>query len=292
MRVRILICARLVACLFIAVGLLWPTPNALARPPSPEEVRTLVEDYAPVLYFHSEEIFRPQSVDVLLRTARLRQTRGTLPDANILSKVSLNALPSYHDLSYYLDVWLGDNGSSDARNYSALRDYYLRALSPSIGGPPVVTYAHMTSDEDSGQVTIQYWFFYFYNDWFNKHEGDWEMIQVMLDRAGETPVLFVEGASPRWPDTFDTSDALWDAPDLAWMAQSMPTWDLLKGLALSFLLAVVPAYIYLAVLYYADRYEKEPLRLVLTAFFWGAWPALRHRRQRAARPADAQHDRR
>jgi len=27
------------------------------------------------------------------------------------------------------------------------------------------------------------------------------------------------------------------------------------------------------VLYYADRYEKEPLRLVLSAFFWGAWPA-------------------
>ena len=44
-------------------------------------------------------------------------------------------------------------------------------------------------------------------------------------------------------------------------------------MAISFLIAVVPAYILLALLDYADRYEKEPLRLVLTAFFWGAWPA-------------------
>jgi RsiW-degrading membrane proteinase PrsW (M82 family) len=36
-----------------------------------------------------------------------------------------------------------------------------------------------------GRVAIQYWFFYYYNDWYNKHEGDWEMIQVELDAAGQ-----------------------------------------------------------------------------------------------------------
>jgi RsiW-degrading membrane proteinase PrsW (M82 family) len=498
--------------LLIVLLSLLPATDAQADLLSPGMVQEWVETYKPVLYFHQEEIFRPQPVDVLLLTARLRQTRGTLPDANVLSRVSSAALAGYRDLSYYLDVWLGDNGSSDARNYSALRDRYLAALSPEAGGPPVVAYAHVVDGEAAGQITIQYWFFYFYNDWFNKHEGDWEMIQVTLDRggqpqwvvysqhqggtrrswqdapveggthpvvyvalgshanyfsgnelyphgrvvgnsqvtvldrtglagrvtpeitmlpdrrpeaqngplpaelawmdfagrwgektsvagfegptgpcfkgnqwerpftwgmkqpldletwygnrlqiavgnaagrvdlvssqtanmnavetladrtilhrdplsnevfianiaappnsrfdltvnvpaphngtisryvfhtaalaaagraslavrAGETPVLFVEGSTPRWPDAFDTRDALWDAPDLAWMAQSIPTWDLLKGLALSFVLAVAPAYFYLAVLYYADRYEKEPLRLVLTAFFWGAWPA-------------------
>ncbi len=501
-----------VTCAVIVSSLLLPTATALAGSLSPADLEGLIEDYRPVLYFHPDEIFRPQPVDVLLQTARLRQIRGALPDANVLSTISLNALPTYQDISYYLDVWLGDEGSSDARNYSALRDYYLAGLSPEAGGPPIVTYAHVTDDEAAGQITIQYWFFYFYNDWFNKHEGDWEMIQVMLDRtgqpqwavysqhqggtrrqwrdvpvengthpvvyvslgshanyfwgdelfahgrvvgnsqvtvldrtglrgrvmpeaillpdrhpgaqddplasdlawmdfagrwgektsvagfegptgpcfkgdqwerpyawgmsqpldletwygnrlrvdtantpiqidlvssqeaqtlaverlnslvllhrdpqpdevftaniaappdqrfdleaqvpspqsgvvtrylfrsvalteagraslamrSGETPVLFVEGSSPRWPDTFATRDALWDAPDLAWMAQSIPTWDLLKGLALSFALAVMPAYLYLAVLYYADRYEKEPLRLVMSAFFWGAWPA-------------------
>lgn len=46
---------------------------------------------------------------------------------------------------------------------------------------------------DGGALWLQYWFFYFYND-FNvigpllkagRHEGDWEMIQLRLDAAGE-----------------------------------------------------------------------------------------------------------
>ena len=101
-------------------------------------------------------------------------------------------------------MWLGDTGSSDARNYTALRDYYLAALSPLVGGPPVVTYAHVVADKNRDHITIQYWFFYFYNDWFNKHEGDWEMIQVMLDRTGQPEWAVYSqhqgGTRRRWRD--------------------------------------------------------------------------------------------
>jgi len=58
-------------------------------------------------------------------------------------------------------------------------------LSPEAGGPPIVAYAHVVRDEDPQHITIQYWLFYYYNDWFNKHEGDWEMVQVVLSAAGE-----------------------------------------------------------------------------------------------------------
>jgi RsiW-degrading membrane proteinase PrsW (M82 family) len=57
------------------------------------------------------------------------------------------------------------------------------------------------------------------------------------------------------------------------MAQEISTWDLVKGLAISWFVGVIPAFVYLVLLYYADRYEKEPKRLLVTAFFWGAWPA-------------------
>ena len=44
--------------------------------------------------------------------------------------------------------------------------------------PPAV-YAHVTTDPDHpGQLVLQYWMFYVYNDWNNLHEGDWEMIQL------------------------------------------------------------------------------------------------------------------
>ena len=32
-----------------------------------------------------------------------------------------------------------------------------------------------------GRLALQYWFFYPYNDYTNKHEGDWEMVQLLLD---------------------------------------------------------------------------------------------------------------
>jgi hypothetical protein len=57
-------------------------------------------------------------------------------------------------------------------------------------------YGHAVVDDD-GDLWLQYWFFYFYNDYnlignFLKaglHEGDWEMIQIRL--KGETPDLAI-----------------------------------------------------------------------------------------------------
>ncbi len=44
--------------------------------------------------------------------------------------------------------------------------------------PPTV-YAHVATQADApGKLSLQYWFFYLFNDWNNKHEGDWEMVQL------------------------------------------------------------------------------------------------------------------
>lgn len=54
-------------------------------------------------------------------------------------------------------------------------------------------YGHARRDRD-GALWLQYWFFYFYNDYhlafdIGLHEGDWEMIQLRLD--GEIPDVAV-----------------------------------------------------------------------------------------------------
>jgi RsiW-degrading membrane proteinase PrsW (M82 family) len=158
---------------------------SLAQEAFPYDDRELAELFAPVLYFHPAELFRPQSVDVMVNTARLRQAQHNWLDLNILPQVSLTDLFQYSDTSYNLDVWLGDEGASDFKNYSAHRAYYQSVLSPDAGGPSIVTYAHVVRDEHPKHVTIQYWLFYYYNDWFNKHEGDWEMVQVILSSSGD-----------------------------------------------------------------------------------------------------------
>ena len=80
--------------------------------------------------FHDAEIFRPQSVDVLISTAQLRQAVQVWFEANVLEEVTLEDLPEFQDESYALDAWYGDAGSSDYRNYSAHRARYLSLLSP------------------------------------------------------------------------------------------------------------------------------------------------------------------
>jgi hypothetical protein len=47
-----------------------------------------------------------------------------------------------------------------------------------------VAYAHIAREEGHEGFALQYWLFYYFNDWNNKHEGDWEMLQLTF--AGPT----------------------------------------------------------------------------------------------------------
>ncbi len=168
----------------VAISLGAERGEAQAQDNSPDD-QALIEKFAPVLYFHPTELFRPQAVEVLLGSARLRQQRSFWFDTNVLSNVSIAELFGYRDESFFIDAWYGSDWASDSKNYSSHRTYYHTLLSPDQGDYPVVAYAHVVRDERPIRITIQYWFFYFYNDWFNKHEGDWEMVQVMLDELGD-----------------------------------------------------------------------------------------------------------
>ncbi len=50
--------------------------------------------------------------------------------------------------------------------------------------------------------------------------------------------------------------------------------ELVIGLLLAAIVGVVPMVVYALVLWWFDRYEKEPLGLVVAAFLWGAVPAV------------------
>jgi RsiW-degrading membrane proteinase PrsW (M82 family) len=189
----------------LLLALVFTKTSVSAQGNSPQEDQELAERYAPVLYFHRDEIFRPQSVDVIIQTARLRQDIRYWFDVNVLNDVVIQDLVTYRDASYVLDVWYGNSGASDYKNYSAHRAYYEAFLSPDVGGPSVTTYAHVFRDGASGTITIQYWLFYYYNDWFNKHEGDWELVQVMLDKNEEPEWVVLSqhhgGTRRSWNDT-------------------------------------------------------------------------------------------
>ncbi len=58
------------------------------------------------------------------------------------------------------------------------------------GPPPPMIYGRVLVDPNNPQFTVlQYWFFWLYNDWNNRHEGDWEMMQIVFDAASPEAAL-------------------------------------------------------------------------------------------------------
>ncbi len=185
-----------------------------------KEDAELAQMYAPVLYFHPGEVFRPQPVEVMVNSARLRQARRNwFAGVNVLTEVTTADLIDYGDGSYALDAWYGDKGSSGYINYTSHRAYYQAELSPEADANlPVVAYAHIVRDQDGGHITIQYWLFYYYNDWFNKHEGDWEMVQVVLDSAGDPEWVVLSQHHGGTRRSWDTAQIEEDTHPVAYVA--------------------------------------------------------------------------
>jgi hypothetical protein len=49
-------------------------------------------------------------------------------------------------------------------------------------GQPSLAYAHVTTEPGvPGKLALEYWFYYYFNDFNNKHESDWEGIQLVFD---------------------------------------------------------------------------------------------------------------
>ena len=133
----------------------------------------LAEAYAPVLRLHSDEAFRPKPVEVMLDNAVLKRRVPSGRDPILSEAPTVAALLQDTDPSLYLTYRPGTSLGHLERQYRE------------------VVYARLVADGEF--LFLQYHFFYAYNDWVNKHEGDWEMIQVALPRGA------LDGERSGWP---------------------------------------------------------------------------------------------
>ena len=156
-----------------------------AAPPSAGATNSragrLAARYSPVVALRKQaepcgsgEAYRPTSVGLVLGNSEvaLRNPEGTL-----VKKAPTGAELWGRGDGYYLDL-PGDpldpgcGYEEDFRRWSA-------GLKPSV-------YARVASDPDHpGKLAVQYWLYYIFNDFTDKHESDWEMAQV--DFAAPTP---------------------------------------------------------------------------------------------------------
>ncbi len=125
------------------------------------------------------EAYRPTSVDIILRRQEvlLRDPSGRVAER----------APTASDLwrratgGYYLDL------PGDPLNPRCGYAKQFRAWND--GRKPSV-YAHIATDPaDPGKMAVEYWFYYTFNDFTDKHESDWEMAQVDFDAPNASEAL-------------------------------------------------------------------------------------------------------
>jgi hypothetical protein len=183
----------LAALLVLTASASLPLTASAGAASTPEEDQ-LVEAYAPHLMLREqtdkdgncntreEQYNPPTTVDTVLgnRTVKLVHYVGG-QDLTIKTGPTAADIAGLGD-DYYLDL-PGDpldvqcpKVGSYATDFKALRD---------AGRAPAVTYAHIATEPGYTGLVVQYFFFYYFNQFNDVHEGDWEGMQISFD--ADTP---------------------------------------------------------------------------------------------------------
>ncbi len=67
---------------------------------------------------------------------------------------------------------------------------YRNAFIEAGGNENVVIYAAIHRQQQ--RLVLQYWFFYYFNPWVNRHEGDWEKIQLEFPTTDVLAILSLD----------------------------------------------------------------------------------------------------
>jgi hypothetical protein len=94
-----------------------------------------------------------------------------------LDRKAWDQLPDRDANGNRVEYWI--DGPGDDRARQGLSDWRHRWQAAADKTP--TQYAHVFwLNRARGELVVQYWFFYPFNEWINHHEGDWEHVNVVL----------------------------------------------------------------------------------------------------------------
>ena len=176
---------RFAACVVVVLAALAAAPGAWA---DLADEQALAERFAPVVRLVEQqeecgpgEPYLPIDVDLVLeeRTVALR---GPWNAADLV-KIA----PAAEDLAGLYEYHLDYPGH--ALDPGCDYERWQRQVLTADGAEPTV-YAHVATEAGKpGQLALQYWLFYVFNDFNNLHEGDWEMIQLVFEASDAAEAL-------------------------------------------------------------------------------------------------------
>ena len=177
-----------------ALAILAFVPATSAVDAQSTDEQELAERYAPIVMLRTQEAdcdsdgepFAPMAVDLLLDNPQiaLRQVGNGDP--------TVTRAPGASDLAdlgegFYLDF------PGDSLRPGCLYEQDHNRFN---AGQPAVVYAHVAQQPDRPDLlALQYWLFWYYNDWNNKHEGDWEFVQLLFPASTVAEALATDPVS-------------------------------------------------------------------------------------------------
>jgi hypothetical protein len=172
---------------FVAVAGAWSVAATMAQAAeSPQQ--ELVSAYAPIVMLRAqedppcdtaEEQYEPTTVNAVLGNPRVNLTRPAGEGEPAITRPA----PTAADIAGLGGRWHLDlpgnplsPGCTYAKDFAALK---------AAGEAPPITYAHIARERGHSGLAVQYWFFYYFNQFNDIHEGDWEGMQIAFD--ADTP---------------------------------------------------------------------------------------------------------
>lgn len=205
------------ACVAVVIPLILASlPSTVhAQAASPEQ--ELAEKFAPVANLRAQanacdrdgEGYLPAPVEVVLGNPEVALKRHGTGGSSATDPI-IKMAPTAQDLvdlgeDFYLDF------PGNPRRPGCTFETDFKRFAAAQNAQPTV-YAHIVIDEDEQQLVLQYWLWWYFNDWNNTHESDWEMVQLVFDTTSveealtQTPerIGFAQhggGEAADWDDT-------------------------------------------------------------------------------------------
>ncbi len=194
------------ALLAVLVLLAMPAASAHAAEDSAADA-TLARKWAPVVRLKEQpgscgigEPYQPLDIAGLMGSQEVA-LRGPWDTTNVVKVAPVAADLARGLVGYHLDF------PGDALSPGCTFEEFEQRLA---AARPPVTYARVVSEAGvPGKIALQYWFYYIYNDWLNKHEGDWEMIQLNFDVGTAAEALNVQPVAVGYSQHSSAERAAW-----------------------------------------------------------------------------------
>ena len=167
-----------------AAALALVVPARASAESTPEQ--QLAERYAPIVALKAQtgacdskgEPYRPVPADVVLGRSDVKLVDG---NGKLIAQAPTASVMFGKGENDYLDF--PGSPLNAGCSYEKWGDTVTQ-------GAPTTSYAHVvTQTGKPGKLALQYWFYYVFNDFNNKHESDWEMIQLMFDANSASEAL-------------------------------------------------------------------------------------------------------